>query len=176
MSSTVPLLFLMFSMFVIVAALMEPFSRGAVSLVSDDPAIDPRVDFRLLSDPRDLARMRIVARETTALLASDSVAKLSRRVSVGPEDVELALPETDPELDHWLLANVSDYVHACGTCKMGAPGDSESVVDSSLAVVGVDGLLVADASVVPVIPRANTHLTAVMIGERAAALLSQQPD
>jgi 5-(hydroxymethyl)furfural/furfural oxidase len=59
-------------------------------------------------------------------------------------------------LDEWLRATVSDYVHACGTCKMGSP----------------EGLSVVDASIVPIIPRANTHLTAVMIAERAVAFLT----
>lgn len=74
-------------------------------------------------------------------------------------------------LDAWLKATVSDYVHACGTCRMGAPDDSSAVVDPRCRFIGIEGLSIIDASVIPVIPRANTHLTAVMIAERAASLL-----
>ena len=68
--------------------------------------------------------------------------------------------DTDADIDSWLLANVNDYVHAAGTCAMG------SVVDTNCRVIGYDGLRVCDASVMPDIPRANTHLTTVAIAER----------
>jgi 5-(hydroxymethyl)furfural/furfural oxidase len=77
----------------------------------------------------------------------------------------------DRALDAWLAASVRDYVHATGTCKMGSPEDPSAVVDPHCRFIGVDDLSVVDASVIPVIPRANTHLTAVMIAERAAALM-----
>jgi choline dehydrogenase-like flavoprotein len=60
---------------------------------------------------------------------------------------------------------------ACGSCKMGSPDDPSAVVDPTCRFIGVDGLSVVDASIIPVIPRANTHLTAVMIAERAASFL-----
>ena len=73
--------------------------------------------------------------------------------------------------DAWFAASVRDYVHACGTCKMGSPDDDSAVVDPRCRFIGVEGLSVIDASVIPIIPRANTHLTAVMIAERAVRFL-----
>jgi choline dehydrogenase-like flavoprotein len=155
----------------IIAAVMERFSRGAITLVSDDPAVDPIVEFRLLSDPRDMARMRLVAQELFALLGSKAVRSVTRTVTLDergttPDDLTDAAA-----LDAWLKATVIDYVRAAGTCRMGAPDDPSAVVDPRCRFIGVEGLSVVDASVIPVIPRANTHLTAVMIAEKAASFL-----
>jgi 5-(hydroxymethyl)furfural/furfural oxidase len=153
----------------VIAAIMEPFSRGEVTLVSDDPAVDPRVEFRLLSDPRDMARMRLATHELIAVLESEAVRALAGTFTLDdhgttPDDV------ADPAaLDRWLMATVSDYVHAVGSCRMGAPDDPSAVVDPRCRFIGVEGLSVVDASIIPVIPRANTHLTSVMIAERAAS-------
>ncbi|TIV25529.1 MAG: choline dehydrogenase, partial [Mesorhizobium sp.] len=65
----------------------------------------------------------------------------------------------------------STFFHTCGTCRMGE--DEETVVDSRLAVRGIGGLTVADASVIPIIPSCNTHAPATMIGERAADFILQ---
>jgi 5-(hydroxymethyl)furfural/furfural oxidase len=155
----------------VLAAVMEPFSRGAITLVSDDPAVDPRVEFRLPSDPRDMPRMRMAAQELFALLGNKAVRSLTRTVTLDergttPNDLTDAAT-----LDAWLKATVIDYVHAAGTCRMGAPDDPSAVVDPHCQFIGVEGLSVVDASIIPVIPRANTHLTAVMIAERAASFL-----
>ena len=63
-------------------------------------------------------------------------------------------------------ANVTDYVHAVGTCRMGTPGDPAAVVDTDCRVIGYEQLRVCDASVMPDLPKANTHLTTVAIAER----------
>jgi len=156
----------------VLAAVMEPFSRGAVTLVSDDPAVDPRVEFRLLSDPRDAARMRLAARELCAVVGSEEVRTLSTMVMLDERGTTPDELVDEAALDAWLRTTVSDYVHACGSCKMGSPDDPSAVVDPRCRFIGVDGLSVVDASIVPVIPRANTHLTAVMIAERAASFLT----
>src|SRR5207237_360385 len=79
---------------------------------------------------------------------------------VGLDDVgtTFAVLEDESELRDWLVASVEDYVHACGTCRMGRPDDPMAVVDPSCRYIGIDGLWVVDASVMPVIPRASTHL------------------
>jgi choline dehydrogenase-like flavoprotein len=157
----------------VIAAVMEPFSRGAVTLVSDDPTVDPCVEFRLLSDARDAMRMRLAARELFALLRNEGVRAITSALTLddngtAPNDL------TDPAaLDAWLRPAVSDYMHACGSCKMGSPDDPSSVVDSSCRFIGVENLFVVNASIMPVIPRANTHLTSVMIAERAACSLTR---
>jgi choline dehydrogenase-like flavoprotein len=155
----------------VLAAVMEPFSRGAVTLVSDDPAVDPRVVFRLLSDPRDAERMRLAAQELFAVLSNEAVRTLTRTVTLDERGTTPDDLVDGAALDAWLKATVSDYVHACGSCRMGSPDDPSAVVDPRCRFIGVGGLSVVDASVIPVIPRANTHLTAVMIAERAVSFL-----
>jgi choline dehydrogenase-like flavoprotein len=157
----------------VLAAVMEPFSRGAVTLASDDPSVDPHVEFRLLSDPRDHARIRLAAQMLFAVLDSKTIAELTSGAATldesGTTPRDLA---EGAALDAWLRSNVSDYVHACGTCKMGSPDDPLSVVDPSCRFIALEGLSVVDASVMPTIPRANTHLSSVMIAERAASFFA----
>ena len=74
--------------------------------------------------------------------------------------------DTDDAIDAWLTATVNDYVHAVGTCRMGRPGDPAAVVDTDCRVIGYEHLRVCDASVMPDLPKANTHLTTVAIAER----------
>jgi choline dehydrogenase len=75
----------------------------------------------------------------------------------------------EDELEQWLLENCQDTQHPVGSCRMGAVDDPRSVVDPDCRVIGIAGLRVVDASIMPEIPRANTHLTSVMIGERIAS-------
>jgi 5-(hydroxymethyl)furfural/furfural oxidase len=75
---------------------------------------------------------------------------------------------SDTELDDWLFAECSDAQHASGTCRMGAADDPRAVVDPECRVIGCTGLRVIDASIMPEVPRANTHLTTVAIAERMA--------
>ena len=74
--------------------------------------------------------------------------------------------DTDDAIDGWLTATVNDYVHAVGTCRMGRPGDPAAVVDTDCRVIGYEHVRVCDASVMPDLPKANTHLTTVAIAER----------
>ena len=86
---------------------------------------------------------------------------------------ELA-PGTDTaetELDGYISASVGGYWHPVGTCKMGPPSDTESVVDASGRLHGSENVFVADASIMPTIPRANTQLAVIAIAERIADLL-----
>ena len=82
-----------------------------------------------------------------------------------------ALVADDARLESWLRENITGFFHPVGTCRMGAPDDEEAVVDPAGRVRKVAGLRVADASVMPVIVRATTNLTAMMIGEKTAAAI-----
>jgi len=75
---------------------------------------------------------------------------------------------TGTALDEWLFAECSDAQHASGTCRMGAAGDPRSVVDPACRVIGVSGLRVVDASVMPEVVRANTNLSTIMVAEKIA--------
>jgi choline dehydrogenase-like flavoprotein len=135
----------------VMAAAMRVHGRGRVTLAGNDPAADPEVDFDLLADDRDAA---------TVQLAIDAVEQLLDHPAF--RAVGEALPYD--RSDAGVRATVGDYVHAAGTCAMG------TVVDTSCRVRGHHGLMVCDASVLPVLPRANTHLPTVMVAERVAAL------
>ena len=76
-------------------------------------------------------------------------------------------------LDDWMFAECSDAQHASGTCRMGAADDPRSVVDPECRVIGVTGLRVIDASIMPTVVRANTHFTTVMIAEKMADVLKR---
>jgi choline dehydrogenase len=139
-----------------VAALL-PRSRGRVWLRDRDPAVLPGVDHRFLSDPDG---------HDVAVLA-EGVAML-RELAAVPELARLLGREVDPgpvDVPSHLRANPDNYWHPVGTCAMGP------VTDVRGRVHGVEGLLVADASLMPVVPRATTHMPTTVIGERIAASL-----
>lgn len=141
-------------------------STGTVRLQSTDPTCHPIVDEAMLSHPDDIVRMRDGFRRLTDIAHHHASSAVGSRMEM------IAPTASDAELDAWLLAHVGDAQHASSTCRMGAADDPRSVVDPSCRVLGVDGLLVVDASVMPTVVRANTHLTTVMIAEHVAAQLT----
>jgi len=128
----------------------QVFSRGRLTLRSRDAEVDPRIEQGLLTDARDLERMRD---------ALDRVAELLSHRAFS------AILEGRPELPagHDLPRIVCDTVHLCSTCRMGSPDDGTTVVDPDCRVLGVDGLRVIDASIIPEVPRANLHLSVVAV-------------
>ena len=150
----------------------QAFSQGHVRITTTDPAIDPAVEERMLSDERDLVRMRDgvppPARDLPPRRASPRWPSASSTAPTG-RSMDEALD--DAALDDWLFAECSDAQHASGTCRMGAADDPRSVVDPECRVIGCTGLRVIDASIMPEVPRANTHLTTVAIAERMADVL-----
>jgi 5-(hydroxymethyl)furfural/furfural oxidase len=152
----------------LVVSVYQAFSQGSVRITTTDPAIDPVIEERMLSDERDLVRMRDGVRRLRELGLHESVRAITTHVEYGStgRSIEKAL---DPrELDDWLFAECSDAQHASGTCRMGAVDDRRSVVDPDCRVIGCSGLRVIDASVMPEVVRANTHLTTVMLAEKMA--------
>ena len=139
------------------------FSRGRVSLVSDDPTTDPAIEMRMLSDPRDLERLRDGVGRVRDLVRQPALAAICDVALAGEEPLQSL-----SDVDAFLRASVTNYVHPVGTCRMGAPDDPAAVVDVRGRVLGTRGLRVADASVMPDLPRANTHLTTVAVAERIA--------
>ena len=133
----------------------QVFSRGKVTLVSRDPTVDPMIEQRLLTDERDLVRMED---------ALDRIAELLNHRAL--TEILDGRPELPAKED--LPKIVTDTVHLCGSCRMGAPDDDTTVVDPDCRVLGVDGLRVIDASIMPAAPRANLHLTVVMLAEHMA--------
>ena len=125
----------------------------------------------MLSDERDLVRMRDGVRRLRALGLHESFRAIATRVEYGSTGRSIDETLDAADLDDWLFAECSDAQHASGTCRMGARDDRRSVVDPDCRVIGCTGLRVIDASVMPEVVRANTHLTTVMIAEKMADTL-----
>jgi len=152
----------------IAVSVYQVFSQGSVRITTPDPATDPEIHERMLSDPRDLVRMRDEVRRLREICLQPGVAAVAHRVEYGTTGHSMADALDDGALDEWLFAECGDAQHASGTCRMGAAGDPRAVVDPECRVIGCTGLRVIDASIMPEVPRANTHLTTVAIAERMA--------
>ncbi len=161
------------ALFWVSASVMTPRSRGTVRLRGPDPAAAPRIRVNLLDDPLDVARMLEGVRSARRLGARPPLARLAagpeRWAGSGIDDAD------DEELAKAVKSAAWTYHHAAGTCAMGPSPSAGAVVDARGAVHGVEGLTVADASIMPVIPSANTHLTVLMVAERIAAWLTASP-
>jgi choline dehydrogenase len=145
----------------------EPNSRGRVTLASADPRVAPRIDLNFLSDDRDLRLLADGLRFGWELAQSAEIRDLAERV-VLLDDSILA---SDDAVRDYIRSTADPAYNPVGTARMGPADDPMSVVDQRCAVHGIDGLYVADASVMPAMVRANINLTVIMIGERLAELL-----
>lgn len=151
----------------------QALSEGSVRIAARDPAVDPRVDERMLSHDSDFLRMRDGVLRMREIALCEEVRAIASRVEYGMTGRSIEQPFSDTEMGDWMFAECSDAQHASGTCRMGAADDPHSVVDRDCRVIGCSGLRVIDASVMPTVVRANTHLTTVMIGEKMADHLKQ---
>ena len=154
-------------------ACMTPRSRGRLTLRGPDPTLPPRIDHRYLSDP-DGADVRVLADGLAlgrAMAAQPALASLlGEEIKPGPQ------ARTTADLTAYAEANCVHYYHPVGTCAMGPESEAEgsdpvAVVDSRGKIHGLANAYVADASVIPVIPRANTNLPALVVGMRIAGWL-----
>jgi choline dehydrogenase len=140
-----------------------PDGSGYVRLASADPGVQPSFHYCYLQHPNDIRRVREGLRLAMRLLESDVYKDVADR-RIHPTDDILA---DDDALDCWIRQTVGTARHVSGTCKMGPDTDPMAVVDQYCRVKGIQGLWVADASVMPRIPRSGgAHATVIMIGER----------
>jgi len=141
-----------------------------VRLASRDPDDLPIVDHGFLSD--------VVGADRSTLASGIGLARRLGGTSVMRDllDGELVpgLATEGPDLDDYVAGSVGGYWHPVGTCKMGQVGDPEAVVDASGRLHGSENVYVADASIMPTIPRANTQLPVIAIAERIADLLRRR--
>ncbi len=149
-------------------SVFQSFSRGRLRITSRHPESDPEFDERMLSDERDLVRLRDGIRRAIEIAEHPAFAAIAEKVQVGGTGRGIEEFAEDAQIEEWLLTNCGEPSHVSGTCRMGPPDDVRSVVDPDCRVIGVEGLRVIDASIMPEIPRANTHLTTVMIAEHMA--------
>lgn len=151
------------------AGVHEPRSRGTLRLASPDHRIQPSLDYRYLEDPGDRERMRATVRHALELGDRPELAPvLTGRSTPAPGELD------DDELDAWIERSVVTSNHIVGTCRMGAADDPLAVVDQHGRVLGVDGLRVVDASIMPRIPRAAPNATSMLIGEHMSQLISEE--
>lgn len=141
--------------------MIYPESRGTVRLASLDPFAPPLIDPNYLAEPQDVATLVTAMELVRASAAHGALAsQIGREVLPGATGTDLA---------EFVRRNASGVYHPVGTCRMGS--DEYAVVDPTLQVRGVDGLRIADASIMPSIVGGNTNAAAMMIGERAAELI-----
>jgi len=195
----------------------KSYSRGRLRLVSNDAAVEPEVNFNMLSDPRDLERLKQALQfgaNTLAASQLDAERSVVFPSSYSPRVAKVAQPglfngwlrgvlsalldiagpfrgwlihglvtqgvtlkmllADDAALTEFVRRNVGGTWHPSGTCRMGAIDDPQAVTLSDGRVIGVTGLRVCDASLMPSIPCANTNVPTIMIAERIADLIKEQ--
>ncbi len=149
----------------LVPILVTPKSRGHVRIRSADPLEKPAILGNHLTEPQDVATLVAGVRLARKIAATDPLAEASGpEMFPGPD-----VADDDDAIEADIRKRVELTYHPVGTCRMGSGDDA--VVDPELRVRGVDGLRVADASVMPLIPGGNTHASTVMIGEKASDMI-----
>ena len=152
--------------------LNKNYSRGELTLAATDPATQPIVEQRMLSDARDLPRLREGVRTLVELARSTHTTAITTGSLEQENAALLAALDDDRALDRHLLATVGDAQHGTSTCRMGDPTAPETVIDPTCRVLGTEGLRVVDASIFPSVTRANTNLATIMAAELAAERLN----
>lgn len=143
---------------------LRPHSRGEVFLTSSDPMADPGIDPKFLSDERDLQTLVRGAKITRSIMTAPAMKGYISKEMFGVSDTT-----TDAEWEQHIRNRADTVYHPVGTCKMGT--DDMAVVDPQLRVRGIQGLRVADASIMPTLVSGNTNAPTIMIGEKCADMI-----
>jgi choline dehydrogenase len=151
----------------ILPGVVRPMSRGWVRLAGTDPLAKPQVNPNYLSAKSDLDRL-----VQGVKIARDIFATKAYSDWMGDELMPGPGVASEEDLRAFVVSKADSYHHQVGSCKMGS--DAMAVVDPDLAVYGIEGLRVADASVMPTVPSGNCHAGIVMIAERLAGKLKEK--
>jgi 4-pyridoxate dehydrogenase len=148
------------------AVLLRPESRGRVELASPDPNVAARIHQNFLATDQDWSTLRAGLR---------LVREIGKAAPLAPFVAAETVPGPDcrsgAEIDAHIRATAITVHHPLGTCRMGRPTDPAAVVDPDLNVLGVDGLRVVDASVMPDLVGGNINAVVIMLAEKAADLI-----
>jgi predicted dehydrogenase (TIGR03970 family) len=155
---------------VVGVGLQREDSRGRLSLAAADPARQPRLEYRYLTEESDRRRLREAVRLAVQLLQTRALTPL---IAAG-SGLPAGIVDRDAALDRWIRARLTTAVHLAGTARMGPDTDPGATVDQRLRVRAVAGLRVADTSVMPQVTSRGPAATAVMLGERAAELMTAE--
>ena len=143
---------------------MRPESKGHIHITSADPRQPPAINFNFLSSPIDAEVTARAIRIAQSVMTAPAMAPL-QITEIAPGSGR----RTDDEILDWVKQAAETTYHPVGTCKMGS--DAAAVVDAQLRVHGIEGLRVADASIMPTLTSGNTNAPSIMIGEKAADLV-----
>jgi choline dehydrogenase len=153
----------------IIPGLQRPLSRGWLRLGSADPLEKPLLNPNYLAEEADVRRMKQMVEISREIFATKAFSNaLAGELLPGPD------VKTDEDLLEFVRGRCDSYHHQVGSCKMGQ--DSMAVVDPQLRVYGVEGLRVADASVMPAVVTGNIHTAILMIAERCADFIKRDYD
>lgn len=149
---------------------VRPYSRGALRLLGTDAAQNPSIRMNFLDDERDRRALLYGLRFMRHMAQQPALAALvEAETRPGPG------VQSDTEWLDWLAPYLGSGHHAVGTCRMGRADDPLAVVTPTLAVLGIQGLRVIDASVMPHLISGNTNATSVVIGDKGADLVLGKP-
>ncbi len=152
------------------SVLTQPKSRGHIALASADPMQAPRIHQNFLAAEEDWAALRASIRIIREIAAQPALAAF-----IAAELVPGSGKVADADIDAFIRSSAITVHHPAGTCRMGAKGDTQAVVDSQLRVFGLQGLRVVDASVMPDLTYGNINAPVIMIAERAADWIRKAP-
>ena len=156
--------------FGIAAVLEHQYGRGELRLQSADPKVAPHIDNRFCEDDRDTNRLVNCYKDTLAFVRASPIADMIAGVTFPRGG-----PLTDDDIAGLCRKFAGSGYHPCGTVKMGPSADAMAVVNQYGQCHSVKQLVVADASIMPGVPRANTNLTCIMIGEMVGEWLRTRP-
>jgi choline dehydrogenase len=160
-----------FDCIAIAAVLEQVEGTGTLELASADPHVGPAVRNRFCEDERDLVRLRECFKDTVAYTETRAMRAIIDEVVFPAPD----RPLDDDAIDMLLRRFSASGYHPCATLRIGPASDGDAVVDQFGRAHMVEGLVVADASIMPTVPRANTNLTSIMIGEMVGEWMRTQP-
>jgi choline dehydrogenase len=152
--------------FTVMVGAGRPLSRGHVLLRSNDPAAHPRIFPEYFSEPEDLRALARSVRRMREMMREPAIREL-----IEAELVPGAIENDQAAIEEDIRARAATFFHPSGTCRMGS--DPTAVVDPRLRVNGIEGLRVADASIMPAALNACTHAPTIMIGEKAAVMIAE---